>query len=129
MTSKNPLTMIRGGGGNDGGWTGQGPAKSLHEFAAELNQRNFVRDQGLEYVVLTRTDDHGEIVEYLERRQIRSLRAWKPSEREIAATNAVVAHHASDPHLTQGEFNRMCERGIVTRQVDRKMSEPVEHAA
>lgn len=123
MTSKNPL--------NAGpiNWIGQNPTKSLHQFAAELNERNFVRDQGLEYVVLHRRDDKGEMVEYLERRQIRSLRPWKPSEREIAATNAVVAHHASDPHLTQAEFNRMCERGIVSRHVDRKMSEPVEHAA
>lgn len=111
------------------GWTGQAPAKNLHEFAAELNKRNYVKDQGHEYVVLTRTDDEGEVIEYLERRQIRSLRPWKPSEAEIAATNAVVARHASDPHLTQGEFNRMCERGIITRQVDRHMSEALEPVA
>lgn len=111
------------------GWTGQAPAKPLRDFARELNERNFVRDQGAEYVVLTRKDDRGEVVEYLERRQIRQTRHWKPNEREIAATNAVVARHASDAHLTQAEFNRMCERGIVSRQVDAQMSHPVEHAA
>jgi len=111
------------------GWTGSAPAKNLHEFARELNERNFVKDQGLEYVVLTRTDDHGEVVEYLERRTLRQTRVWKPSEAEIAATNAVVAHHASDPHLTQAEFNRMCQRGIVSRQVDRRMSDALEHVA
>lgn len=120
MTSKNPLTA------GSIPWMGQTPSKNLHQFAAELNQRNFVRDQGAEYVVLHRKNDRGDMEEYLERRMIRQHRVWKPSPQEMAATSAVVAHHAADPHLLQVEFNRMCERGIITRQVEREMSRELE---
>lgn len=104
------------------GWTGQAPAQDLHTFAAQLNQCNFVRSLGEEYVVLRRRNDDGILEPYLLRRPINN-HDWKPTESEIEATRAVIARHVSDPYLTQADFNRMCASGIITRQVEREMQE------
>lgn len=108
-------------------WIGNGPPltrEDLLEYADALNAGRLARRMGIEWIVNSRRADDGEVQWFLTRRDIGAVREpWKPRDGELAATAAVVARYASDPHVTQEQFNSLVRRGVISREVEAMMLE------
>lgn len=120
----NPLTERR-----KEKWIGNGPPltrEDLIEYADTLNAGRLAKLQGVEWMVNSRRADDGQVQWYLTKRDLHAMREpWKPRDGETAATAEVVARYASDPRVTQEQFNSLVRRGVIAREVEAAMMEQV----
>jgi len=112
-------------GGNEG-WIGQAPAEPLETYCARLNAMAHTQASGTEWFVNERRRENGETERYLDRRDIGLRRAyWRPTQAEMRATEAVIAHYARSD-ITQYEFNQLVQRGVISREVDAMLRETAD---
>jgi len=112
MTSKNPLN-----------WHEARPSIDIDGYCDQLNRMPLTQMQNVVWVVIEEPDANGELIKRLEKRNRALPPVWKPSTRELQATAEIVAQFVSDPTMTQAEFNRYAQRGIITQRVQKRLAE------